>query len=66
MKNFIRKVAFGIGPNEEIPSDPLNWATNQISDVPELTWRGKIYSEKELRNYYREYIFLFSCMAYFS
>ena len=57
MKNFIRKVAFGIGPNEEIPSDPLNWATNQISDVPELTWRGKIYSEKELRNYYREYVY---------
>ena len=32
MKNFFRKVAFGIGPEEKIPSDPLNWATSQITD----------------------------------
>ena len=30
MKNFFRKVAFGISPNEEVPSDPLKWAQNQV------------------------------------
>ena len=32
MKNFFRKVAFGIGPKEEVPLDPLNWALNQVND----------------------------------
>ena len=48
MKNFFRKVAFGIGTNEEVPSDPLNWALNQLDDVPDLTWKGKIPSGKEM------------------
>ena len=51
MKSCFRKVSFGIGPNEEIPSDPLNWALNQIDELPELSWNGKIYTEKELRKY---------------
>ena len=38
MKNFFRKVAYGIGPNENIPSDPLKWALDQVNDVPELSW----------------------------
>ena len=43
-KNFYRKVAFGIGSNEKIPSDPLTWATLQITDkVPEFSFIGKIY-----------------------
>ena len=36
MKNFFRKVGFGIGPNEEVPSDPLNWALNQLDEIPKL------------------------------
>ena len=54
MKNFFRKVAYGIGPNEDIPSDPLKWALDQVNDVPELSWQGKIYTEKELRGHYRD------------
>ncbi len=51
MKNFFRKVAFGLGPDEKIPSDPLTWATSQITDkIPEFSYKGKIYSEKELRS----------------
>ena len=42
MKNFFRKVAFGIGPNEKVPNDPLNWSLNQINQIPELSWKGKI------------------------
>ncbi len=57
MKNFFRKVAFGIGPNEQAPSDPLKWALDQVNDVPELSWRGKIYSEKELRKHYRDWVY---------
>ena len=49
MKNFFRKVAFGIAPSEVIPEDPLNWALDQVNNVPKLSWNGKIYLEKELR-----------------
>ncbi len=57
MKNFFRKVAFGIGPNEDVPSDPLKWAFDQLGEVPDLSWKGKIYSEKELRKHYRDYVY---------
>ena len=57
MKNFFRKVAFGIGPSEEAPSDPLKWALDQVNYVPELSWTGKIYSEKELRKHYRDWVY---------
>ena len=40
MKNFFRKVAFGIGPNEEVPSDPLNWA-DQIKLMKFQNFLGK-------------------------
>ena len=46
MKNYFRKVAFGISPNEEVPSDPLNWALNQLDDIPKLSWTGKIHSSQ--------------------
>ena len=52
MKNFFRKVAFGISPNEEVPSDPLNWALNQMDDIPDLSWKGRIHSEKLMREKY--------------
>ena len=50
MKDFIRKVSFGTGPEEKVPTDPLNWAKNQLNSVPKFKWGGKkIYTEKELR-----------------
>ena len=30
MKNFFRKVAFGLKPDEKTPSDPLTWAQKQV------------------------------------
>ena len=57
MKNFFRKVAFGLGPDDKTPSDPLKWATNQLNDIPEFSWKGKILPEKKLRNYYRDYVY---------
>ena len=53
MKNFFRKVAFGLKPEEKAPSDPLTWAQKQVESIPELNWKGKhIYSEKEMRKYW--------------
>jgi uncharacterized protein (DUF1800 family) len=53
MKNFFRKVAFGLKPDEKVPSDPLTWAQNQVETIPELNWKGKhIYSEKEMRKHW--------------
>ena len=57
MKNFIRKVGFGLGPNDIIPNDPLTWALNQFNEVPKISWTGKIYKEKELRKHYRNWVF---------
>ncbi len=53
MKNFFRKVAFGLKPGEQQPSDPLTWAQKQVETIPELNWKGKyIFSEKEMRKYW--------------
>ena len=53
MKNFFRKVAFGLKPDEKAPSDPLVWAQKQVEIIPEFNWKGKhIYSEKEMRKYW--------------
>ena len=58
MKNFFRKVAFGLKPDEKVPSDPLSWATSQISEkIPEFSYKGKIYTEKEMRKLYREWVY---------
>ncbi len=57
MKNFYRKVAFGLGPDDKTPSDPLKWATNQLNNIPDFSWQGKILPEKELRKYYRDYVY---------
>ena len=57
MKNFYRKVAFGLGLEDKTPSDPLKWATNQLNDIPKFSWKGKILPEKELRKYYRDYVY---------
>ena len=52
MKNFFRKVAYGISPNENVPSDPLKWALGQLNDIPDLSWKGIIHSEKVMREKY--------------
>ena len=53
MKNFFRKVAFGLKPDEKEPSDPLVWAQKQVETIPEFNWKGKyILSEKEMRKYW--------------
>ena len=51
MKNFFRKVAFGLKPDEKIPSDPLVWATSQITDeIPDFSFKGRFILKKNYGN----------------
>ena len=56
-KNFFRKVAFGIGPDEEIPDNPVSWAQNQVDEIPPLIWDKPLRSGKEMLNYYAEWVY---------
>ena len=47
-KAFIRRVGFGLKPDEKVPKNPLDWAKEQMLVVPKLIWPGRIYSEKEM------------------
>ena len=57
LKNFYRKVGFGLSLEDEVPQDPLKWAFNQLDQVPLFTWEGKIFSEKEMREKFGEFIY---------
>ena len=54
---FYRRVAFGLSPNESIQQDPMGWALNQLSTIPEFLWPGLIPTEKELRKKYGEWVY---------
>ena len=56
-KSFFRKVGFGLSASETIPNDPVNWAINQIKNVPDLNWKGPIYSLKEMMDFHGKYNF---------
>ena len=47
-KAFIRRVGFGLRPDENVPKDPLDWAKSQMDIVPKFIWPGKLYSENEM------------------
>ena len=47
-KAFIRRVGFGLKPDEPVPSNPLDWAKDQMTVVPQLIWPGRLYTENEM------------------
>ena len=47
-KAFIRRVGFGLKPDEPVPSNPPDWAKDQMTVVPKLIWPGKLYTEAEM------------------
>ena len=55
--SFFRKVGFGLGEQDEVPEDPLNWAQSQLNVVPAFIWKGHIPTEKEMREKHRERIY---------
>ena len=54
-KSFFRKVGFGLAVDDILPNNPVNWAIDQMMDVPELNWKGPIYSLKEMMNFHGIY-----------
>ena len=54
-KSFLRKVGYGLSVNEKVPDNPLDWAVAQISTIPDLNWKGPIYSLKRMMNYHADY-----------
>ena len=47
-RNFFRKVAFGIGPTQEVPINPIDWSQAQVENVPKISWRKPLPTESEL------------------
>ena len=41
-------MGFGLGPDDEVPTDPVAWAETQVESVPEMSWPGDIPTAKEL------------------
>ena len=54
-KSFFRKVAFGLSPDDVIPTDPLTWAKNQFDTVPEILWPNEVESLDVLTELHGEY-----------
>ena len=58
--SFYRKVAFGLSADENIPSDPLEWAQSQFTTVPKFSWKGKaITSFRILFEFFKLYFLQF-------
>tara|TARA_B100001113_G_scaffold337785_1_gene319361 strand:+ start:233 stop:1690 length:1458 start_codon:yes stop_codon:yes gene_type:complete len=56
-RDYFRKVAFGIGMEESIPSDPLVWAQNQFDTVPNFVWEKKLPTLDEQRDRYGHWVY---------
>ena len=56
-KDYLRKVAFGIGVDETVPSDPLVWAQDQFNSVPDFVWEKKLPNLKEQRDRYGHWVY---------
>ena len=41
-------MAFGLGPDDTVPEDPVAWAEAQVDTVPPLVWDGDIPSADQL------------------
>ncbi len=56
-KRHFRKVAFGLGPNQDIPSDPVAWAQAQLDTVPDMTWPNPLLTGEEYLKIYGEFVY---------
>ena len=55
-KRYFRKVAFGLGPHQTPPSDPVKWAQSQLDEVPDITWDGPLLTGDEYLEKYGEFV----------
>tara|TARA_B100000925_G_scaffold170716_1_gene128583 strand:+ start:220 stop:1677 length:1458 start_codon:yes stop_codon:yes gene_type:complete len=56
-RDYLRKVAFGISVDEDVPSDPLVWAQNQFDVVPGFIWEKKLPTLDEQRDRYGHWVY---------
>ncbi len=56
-RDYLRKVAFGVGVDESVPSDPLVWAQNQFDTVPNFIWEKKLPTLDEQRDRYGHWVY---------
>ena len=57
MSSYFRKVGFGLAKNDEIPNDPLIWATNQFDNYHDLIWSEKLPTVEDQREKFRQFIY---------
>ena len=55
-RRYFRKVAFGIGPDKQVPSNPVKWAQYQLDNVPNMTYQAPLQSGDELLARYGEFV----------
>ena len=56
-RDFIRKVAFGLGLEEELPNDPLLWSQKQFDKIPNLIWGHPLPSLEDQRKRYGQWVY---------
>ena len=56
-RDYFRKVAFGIGIEESVPSDPLVWAEKQFDTVPNFIWEKNLPTLDEQRDRYGHWVY---------
>ncbi len=56
-RGFIRKIAFGLGLDEDLPSDPLLWAQNQFNEIPNLVWEYPLPNLEDQRKRYGQWVY---------
>ena len=55
--DFFRKIGYGLRPDEDIPEDPIQWATAQVEKPAPLLWGGDIPSGDELMDHRAHYVY---------
>ena len=56
-RDFIRKVAFGLGLDEDLPNDPLLWSQKQFDEIPNLIWGHPLPSLEDQRKRYGQWVY---------
>ena len=55
--DFYRKIGYGLGEGDDIPTDPIKWAEKQVEKPAPLTWPGLIPSAKELLDHRAVFVY---------
>ena len=56
-RDFLRKVAFGLGVDEDLPNDPLLWSQKQFDEIPNLIWGYPLPSLEDQRKRYGQWVY---------